>query len=316
MKAPVGLPGPVAEAIAGIREDHLNGAAILARKAAAVLRDLASLPDAGAQGFLELVAAAARAIVAAQPFMAPLVHLANGALWSLDRAKEFAPADALAAYLASWELRWREEQKGVAGQAAQLIQPGSVILTHSASSAVEAALAWAHAAGVRFSVVATESRPLLEGTALAQRLAGRGIPLRLIVDAAAGLLMREADCVLVGADSVSEEAVVNKAGTVLLALAARQDRVPFYAAAGSSKILPRGWKLPAERTKPASEIGEVLPLRGKPLNLYFDRTPLDLLSGIVSEDGLTAAAEVRLRADTPVHPLLAAGSRLRKLNRL
>ena len=75
----------------------------------------------------------------------------------------------------------------------------------------------------------SEARPLNEGVRTARRLAEKGVSVTLITDAQMGLFVREAEAVVVGADSVLPDgSLVNKIGTHLLALAAREAKVPFY----------------------------------------------------------------------------------------
>lgn len=66
------------------------------------------------------------------------------------------------------------------------------------------------AGGRRFRAIVCESRPLCEGVSLANALAAAGVQVTVITDAQAGAFMEEADLVLVGADSLTADAVVNK----------------------------------------------------------------------------------------------------------
>jgi translation initiation factor 2B subunit (eIF-2B alpha/beta/delta family) len=84
----------------------------------------------------------------------------------------------------------------------------------------------------------------------------------------------DADLVLVGADAVTEEGVVNKLGTRLLALAAAGAGVPCYAVAGTTKLLPAAAWAP-ERAR------------------LYDRTPPAALDGVASDDGVLGPGAVR-----------------------
>jgi hypothetical protein len=92
--------------------------------------------------------------------------------------------------------------------------------------------------GPGLSVIVCESRPLCEGVTLARRLAAAGLDVTLVTDAQAGVFVREADAVLLGADAVTPQGVVNKAGSLLLALAARAAGVPVLAVATTLKVSP------------------------------------------------------------------------------
>jgi len=105
--------------------------------------------------------------------------------------------------------------------------------------------------------------------------------------------MADIDVLLVGADSLSTEGLVNKIGTYPLALAARAHQVPFYALCGTEKLLPLGYTLPEQSTKEPKEVWPDHPRRVEVINRYFDLTPWEYLTGIVTEEGVLGPTEVR-----------------------
>jgi len=268
------------EWIEQIRRDNRSGAAELARQAALALAEWAPgrAPDE--------IAAALRALLAAQPRMAPMLHLAAAVL-----AK---PGDAAAA-CREFLARLDAAAEAVAERAAVLIEEGDVVATHSRSSSVLSALRKARIRGKRFCVYLTESRPMAEGVTLARELAAAGIPVRLFVDAALGQIVSEARVVLVGADAVTPDGVINKIGTWPLALAARERAVPVYALATTDKFVPDDHELPAELPRDAAEVLASPPAGVEIANYYFEATPLDLFQALVTEDGLMAPECVRAR---------------------
>ncbi len=238
--------------------------------------------------------------------MAPMFHLVNRALLAAagnpdGHAARSRVRAACRAFLRLLDLAGPRIER----RAAALIQQGSVILTHSSSETVLRTLVAAQRAGKRFEVVCTESRPVCEGRAMASQLAERGIAVTLIVDAAAAAHLRRASLVLVGADSISAGGVVNKAGTALLAAAAREFNVPVYALCDSTKLLPAS--RPAMSPAPRNP-REVLPRRLAGVtveNHYFDTTPLAWLSGVVTEDGLVRPAGLKRKlGGMKIHPAL------------
>ena len=124
----------------------------------------------------------------------------------------------------------------------------------------------------------------------AKALGAKGIRTRLVVDSAAPSLMVECDVVVVGADAVTPEGVVNKIGTYALALAARERNVPFYVLAGTEKFLP--FLLRIEERDPKEITQEAIP-NGSVENRYFDCTPLDFITGVVTQEGVIAGKEIR-----------------------
>ena len=224
------------------------------------------------------------------------------------RAAATAPAGRAEVALAeAAAIRSEEEQasQAIAQHGAELLADARVILTHCNTGALAApgpgtalgVVAELAARGKPVSVIATESRPLLQGARLtAYELARLGIPYQLIVDAAAaGLLARgEIDAVIVGCDRVAANGdVANKVGTYGLALAARAAGVPFVVAGPTSTVdldCPGGEAIPIEERDP-DEVrfagGVLLTLPDRPArNPAFDVTPADLVTALVTERGV------------------------------
>jgi methylthioribose-1-phosphate isomerase len=159
----------------------------------------------------------------------------------------------------------------------------------------------------------------MQGAALtAWELGQRGIPHTLLPDTASALLMHrgEVDIVIVGADRVARNGdVCNKIGTYAKALAARDNNVPFYVALPSPTIdwkLPSGEAIPIEtrdtdevlRMQGRDEYGQtvvvaIAPHNTKAVNFAFDVTPARLVSGLVTERGITRASKEWLAAMFP-----------------
>jgi methylthioribose-1-phosphate isomerase len=192
----------------------------------------------------------------------------------------------------------------IAAHGAELLAGARRILTHCNTGALAApgrgtALAVIAELADRGSlelVLATESRPLLQGARLtAYELAKLGIPHQLIVDsAAAGLIAAgAADAVIVGCDRVAANGdVANKVGTYGLALAANAAGIPFVVAGPTSTIDPRtetGADIEIEERAPdevRSAAGQHLTLESTPCrNPAFDITPAALITALVTERG-------------------------------
>jgi eIF-2B alpha/beta/delta-like uncharacterized protein len=154
-----------------------------------------------------------------------------------------------------------------------------------------------HDRGMLTGVVATESRPLLQGARLTAYELGRyGIPHELIVDsAAAGLIAAGAvDAVIVGCDRVAANGdVANKVGTYPLALAAHAAGVPFVVAGPTSTIdldCPTGRDIVIEERDPdevRTAAGQALaPADTRCRNPAFDVTPARYITALVTERGV------------------------------
>jgi methylthioribose-1-phosphate isomerase len=190
---------------------------------------------------------------------------------------------------------------------ASLLDPGARVLTHCnagalATTGIGTALAPVYVVadrGARVSVLACETRPLLQGSRLtAWELARAGIPVRVLTDGAAASAMRagRVDLVLVGADRIAANGdVANKIGTYALAIAARFHDIPFYVAAPSSTFdasLPNGEAIVIEqrgRDEVARGSGGgrwTVPEGVAVDNPAFDVTPAALVTAIVSDRGV------------------------------
>lgn len=154
----------------------------------------------------------------------------------------------------------------------------------------------AHEQGKRPFVYVMETRPRAQGARLTTwELRKLGIEHRLIVDSAAGLLLRRgmADVAISGADRVCANGdVVNKIGTYPLALLAREHGVPFYAVAPTSTIdagCPDGDQVAIEERAPG-EVTTFAPSGTEAWNPAFDVTPASLVTALVTERGVLHGA--------------------------
>lgn len=165
-------------------------------------------------------------------------------------------------------------------------------------------------AGERVEVLATETRPLLQGARLtAWELADAGIPVTLISDTATGAALSSGrvDAVIVGVDRVAANGdVANKIGTYTLAVLARANGVPFYAAGPMSSFdadTPDGASIEIEERS----ADEVRTVNDSPVaadvdvwNPAFDVTPHDLVTAFITDVGIlrppyTESIEAALR---------------------
>jgi methylthioribose-1-phosphate isomerase len=185
-----------------------------------------------------------------------------------------------------------------------LLEDGDTVLTHCNAGALATvdygtSLAVVRAAieqGKRISVIATETRPLLQGSRLtAFELAHDRIPVKLIVDSAAAQVMSRGaiDKIIVGADRILKTGhVTNKIGTLPIALAGKFYGVPFYVAAPVSTIdMATDPSMVVIEERDEREVLYVAGRRVAPrnvgaLNPAFDVTPPELVTGIVTDRGV------------------------------
>jgi methylthioribose-1-phosphate isomerase len=154
-------------------------------------------------------------------------------------------------------------------------------------------------AGVALHVWVDETRPRNQGTLTAWELNDGGVPHTLIADNAGGLLMQrgQVDACIVGADRIAANGdVCNKVGTYLKALAAHDNKVPFYVAAPVSTIdtaLSSGADIPIEE-RSGDEVRQwngvpLMPPQTNVANPAFDVTPAKYVTAIITERGVVPA---------------------------
>jgi translation initiation factor 2B subunit (eIF-2B alpha/beta/delta family) len=296
-------------AIADLGGDNRSGAAELLRQAAGVFArlraDQAKVADLiNAQ---QAIVETAVALIRAQPDMAPLARLADNAFEAARHAKDADEALRFAEQAARDFIAGATHSAAqTAAHAVALIGDNSTVLTHSRSSTVLATFQQARRAGRRFRVIASESRPLMEGRAMAEALVDESVNVTFIADTAAAMMMPQVACVIVGADCVTPDWLVNKIGTRMIALAAREGGVKMVALCDTSKFIAAR-AAAGEANRRRDELWPDAPSPVDIVNRYFEPTPIDYFTGIVTEDGLLAPREASRRAaQHPLSPSLLA----------
>jgi S-methyl-5-thioribose-1-phosphate isomerase len=227
------------------------------------------------------------------------VNLARGVRWAaaaLPDGPEAVLAAALALRDAELEASERMARRG-ADLVTDLCGQSPRLLTHCntgglATVALGTALGVVtelHRRGRLHSVIASETRPLLQGARLTAWELGRlGIPYRVAVDGAGPFLMArgEVDAVILGADRICANLdVVNKVGTYAHALGARAAGIPFLVVAPESTMdegTPTGSDVDIEDRGP-DEVLSVSPPGAAAVNPAFDVTPHHLVTAVVTD---------------------------------
>jgi len=194
--------------------------------------------------------------------------------------------------------------KKLGKKGAEMIRKDEVILTHCNAGSLATVtygtalgvLRAANDSGKKIRVIATETRPVMQGSRLtAFELDHYGIDFSLIPDTAVGHLMSSGliNRVIVGADRILKSGhVYNKIGTYQVAALAKRHKIPFYVAAPSSTFdltSKVGDVVIEERNKnELMKMGNKLlaPKGIKIFNPAFDVTPPELITGIITEKGI------------------------------
>lgn len=147
-------------------------------------------------------------------------------------------------------------------------------------------------------VYSCETRPLLQGARLSTwELNKQGVDVTMIADNTAASLMAQGkiDIVIAGADRIAANGdTANKIGTFNLAILCSHHKIPFYIAAPRSTFdlkIKNGKAIEIEMRK-SQEVTKILlkksvaPAKAKVLNPAFDLTPQELISGLITDNGL------------------------------
>jgi len=267
--------------------DRDHGSHWIVREAISILYDLATETASSSDESMQRLHRAARKLEQSHPAMAALSGATRRILNTPGGLSEKAAEAA----------RLLEEVDHAADHIAahaQSLLKGTV-MTHSLSGTVLDVLVACK--GQIERVIVLEGRPRYEGRNMAQLLVKRGgLAVTLITDAQADIFLPQCQAFVVGADTVLANGdVINKAGTALVAWAARGHKIPMYVLCETLKISPRTWSgdLKQLEEKEAEEVIDQ-PIDGVTTrNFYFDRTVSRLIAGIITEQGLMGRKEIK-----------------------
>jgi methylthioribose-1-phosphate isomerase len=232
--------------------------------------------------------------------------------WGLDKimhiANQSTTVDEIRTNVVETAKKMAEEDiqinMSIGKNGSELFSENDTIMTHCNAGAL-ATVGYGTALGViraikesgkKVKVIATETRPVQQGSRLtAFELKHDGIDVILIPDTAVGYTMANGlvNGVVVGADRILQTGhVFNKIGTYQVATMAKQHNIPFYVAAPLSTfdLKSNPEDVIIEQRKP-SEVTGIGDKRTAPdgidvINPAFDMTPPELISGIITENGI------------------------------
>ena len=185
----------------------------------------------------------------------------------------------------------------------QIIDDGDTVLTHCNAGALACVdygtalgvFRAARDAGKNINVICDETRPRGQGASLSVwEMQQENIPVKLIPDVASGFLMSRGviDKVVIGADRIAKGGVVNKVGSFMVALAAKQHDNPFYVAAPYSTFDHEISIFDTEiEQRDGDEVryyggARICPEGTEVINPAFDITPNEFITGIITEKGI------------------------------
>lgn len=274
--------------ISQIREDREHGASELARTCLRALsRHAGSIEVTSNEAVRRQLVRFAQELQGIRPTMAVITNLIGEWIDAVERlpaGDASTLCDDIESISTTLILASESAVSSAAAHAAELIGTGKTVITHSLSSTVVAVF---ECLVGDVKAIVTESRPPSEGRRLAAKLSELGIETGFISDQQMGVFVKHADIALVGADAIAGDgSVINKAGTYLLALAARDQGIPFYVCFESFKHSELS---PADIVREEHDAAEIDPPKlahVKAHNIYFDITPPNLVSAWINENGI------------------------------
>ena len=273
----INLNTKVIDKINKLKNDRVHGAGLLARQAISILN--LAINESQAQTvaeFVEEIQTVAAELVKARPSITPIANYINQFLQqitlraqsekNLASLKSFAKAKGNELIRSSVRAVSKAVEYGCG-----IITDLDTVITCSYSSTVCKVLELSRQRETRFRVIIAESRfgDKAYGEITAEQLMRHQIPVEIIRDENIQLRISKADKVLVGADSITADGyLINGIPTFTLAQAAKKKKIPFYTICETAKFDTQGYTTKAPELEPG-----------------FDKTPLDLITGIVTEKG-------------------------------
>ena len=196
-----------------------------------------------------------------------------------------------------------DTNRAIGKYGSEIIDDGDTVLTHCNAGALACVdygtalgvFRAARDAGKNINVICDETRPRGQGASLSVwEMQQENIPVKLIPDVASGFLMSQGkiDKVVIGADRIAKGGVVNKIGSFMVAMAAKQHDVPFYVAAPLSTFDFNASIFDTIiEERDGDEVryyggARICPEGTEVINPAFDITPSEFIAGIITEKGI------------------------------
>ncbi|MFW9968726.1 MAG: translation initiation factor eIF-2B [Candidatus Odinarchaeota archaeon] len=278
----------IQEIIKDLREDNTSGASEFIDKTLEIIKaHLNKINDPYKnieEDFLEV----AKQIINTRPSMAPLINTIGFLIQNIDEFNKNAIKDRLNQFNISRKRRKKSLKKNFHRFIAERKKvPLKIMLISYSSTIINLLL---KNKNLNFEIYVLESRPLFEGRKVAETLS-LYFKTHLIIDAVIGYFIDEIDLVLIGVDSILKDgSIINKVGTYPLCVLANARKIEVYVVCDSYKYNLKshyGYNVQINK-KPLVEVynKEIINKSLEVHNYYFDITPPEYISGIISELGI------------------------------
>lgn len=216
--------------------------------------------------------------------MAPIQNVAGSIKVMLNAS---IPDDQINGFIKGFLISLQEKDANAADTIAKKVasehHPKKIVTISYSGTVTKAILAMSR----DIEVSVAESLPMGEGAVTCRKLSDRGVKVTLFRDAMICSKLKDADLVLVGADGVCPEGVVNKVGTMPLAIVAKELGIPIIALCCTSKLIP------------VLDLDPMTTIRDADGYMFqedvFELTPLSLFHSVITEEGSFSGEEMRKR---------------------
>lgn len=276
--------------------DVIGGAADTAKEVMLAMGQVAADSKASTlEGLFKDLDSAATAVLIVCPSLAPPINVLHMVMGTIEKDMDLgvsiieAKKNLVITQSEFFEFMTSAMEK-ISDIGAELIKEGDTVFMYSMSSTIWRVLRRAKEKGKNFSVLVTESRPANEGLWTVDEMHKSGIPVKVSIDACLPELVAQSHIVFGGVDAVGADgSVLNKSGTYLSALVAREYGVPFYFVTDTLKFDTStllGIPFKSDPIHHNEVLGEKHYEWGvEVVGKVFDITPPKLISGIVTELG-------------------------------
>lgn len=276
------IPKSILDMLEEIKMGNINSSIVLTKRLVYVLLDFIKIVD---NPTIDKIQELIIKMIETQPMMASIVNFCNKILIEIEKHQD-SIKETIFDYSNEFLSNLDNQTQHISNYASSVIHSGMKIATYSYSTTVAEMLNYAKKQGKDFTVLCSESRPSNEGIILARYLGENGIKTILVTDAMLFSNIKDVEIIFVGADSLNKNGIINKVGTSALAKIAFYESIPFYHLCGIDKILPYDYPIIKETNRNPEEIlkDDINNVIVK--NKYFDTTPFDYITGIITEKGI------------------------------
>lgn len=238
-------------------------------------------------------------LITENPHLFALFHFVNSIFIHLQsQPSHLTTSTAIYDFVADYERQWKNANDEIIKHLHNQVDlNGKSILLHSNSALIQKLFEILADNDISPIIYQTVSRPSNEGKQQAKFLANLGFTVNYVEEVAIGRFIPAIDMAILTADGILKNQFINKAGSLLIALAFHQFKKPTYVLSDTRRRLNEDIcppellkKLTTEPQKPTDELWQFPPKEVTPINYFYDATPSELITNYITEKGAISPA--------------------------